>query len=681
MSKADKILFVTLSNIGDAILTLPALDYLRKVFPQARITVLTGPRPKEIFQENPFLEQVIVYDKRGPLKEKIGLLAVLKAQHFDCVVDLRNSYFGWLLAARLKIPVFLKIPPAIKHMQQRHLFKVTAMLGERVRVLTKPESGFLQIKPQDGQYIEKILQQNNIKPGERIVVVSPGARSHTKRWEQEKFEDLILKLAKEPGIKIVLVGDKEDALITGQICSRLKRAPLDLAGRTNLPQLSSLLKKAELLISNDSAVMHLASYLGTPVVAVFGPSDDLKYGPWSRGSVAVRKEIFCRPCEKAQCRFKTLECLQRVSVEDVWSSVKEILFLRDLSGQEPRENYFKRILIMRTDRIGDVLLSTPVIKALREAYPYSYLAMMVSPYAREIVEGNPYLDEVILYDKDSQHKSWISSFKLARQLASKRFDLAIILHPTNRVHLLAYLCGIPMRIGYDRKFGFLLTNRLKHLKQRGEKHELDYNLDMVEYLGIEPKSKQLFMPIKEDSEQWVKVLLEKSGISFKDKLLGLHPGASCPSKVWPLERFAEVADRLADKYGFKVIIVSGKNDSAKAKVVAQAMKSPAVNLAGETSLSQLACLLKRCALFISNDSGPVHLAVAVGVPVISIFGRQQAGLSPKRWGPLGAKDKVLHKSAGCIECLAHNCVKSFACLKAITVEDVITAAESVFKAG
>ena len=189
------------------------------------------------------------------------------------------------------------------------------------------------------------------------------------------------------------------------------------------------------------------------------------------------------------------------------------------------------------------------------------------------------------------------------------------------------------------------------------------------------------MPIKEDSEQWVKVLLEKSGISFKDKLLGLHPGASCPSKVWPLERFAEVADRLADKYGFKVIIVSGKNDSAKAKVVAQAMKSPAVNLAGETSLSQLASLLKRCALFISNDSGPVHLAVAVGVPVISIFGRQQAGLSPKRWGPLGAKDKVLHKSAGCIECLAHNCVKSFACLKAITVEDVITAAESVFKAG
>jgi ADP-heptose:LPS heptosyltransferase len=107
------------------------------------------------------------------------------------------------------------------------------------------------------------------------------------------------------------------------------------------------------------------------------------------------------------------------------------------------------------------------------------------------------------------------------------------------------------------------------------------------------------------------------------------------------------------------------------------MNHPAVDLAGETSVSQLASVLKRCSLFISNDSGPVHLASAVGTPVVSIFGRSQQGLSPKRWSPLGGKSRILHKSAGCIECLAHNCVKEFSCLKAITADDVIKAAEEL----
>jgi ADP-heptose:LPS heptosyltransferase len=109
------------------------------------------------------------------------------------------------------------------------------------------------------------------------------------------------------------------------------------------------------------------------------------------------------------------------------------------------------------------------------------------------------------------------------------------------------------------------------------------------------------------------------------------------------------------------------------------MRHSAVNLAGKTSVSQLASILKRCRLFISNDSGPVHIASALGVAVISIFGRNQKGLSPDRWAPLGKNARVLHKEVGCVECLAHNCVKDFICLKAITAEDVIRVADSLLK--
>ena len=293
------------------------------------------------------------------------------------------------------------------------------------------------------------------------------------------------------------------------------------------------------------------------------------------------------------------------------------------------------------------------------------------------MEDNPYLDEVIIYDKDGKHKSWQRSMKFARNLKKKRFDLALILHPTNRVHLVTFFAGIRRRIGYDRKLGFLLTDRIKHTKQLGQKHELEYALDLVRYLGIEPKDKTLFMPIKPESERWAEELFKQEGIKKTDKLLAIHPAASCPSKIWPNERFADVAARLIERYGFKVLVIAGPKDLALAESLIKHMHKPAINLAGKTSVSQLASILKRCSLFISNDSGPVHIAAAVGTPVISIFGRNQKGLSPTRWGPTGKKDKILHKEVGCIECLAHNCTKEFACLKAITVDDVVNAADSL----
>ncbi|MCX5712746.1 MAG: lipopolysaccharide heptosyltransferase II, partial [Candidatus Omnitrophica bacterium] len=371
--------------------------------------------------------------------------------------------------------------------------------------------------------------------------------------------------------------------------------------------------------------------------------------------------------------------------EDVLRQARDLLKPRTENRepkQSPDRNFkteFKRILVVRTDRIGDVVLSTPVLKGLRENFPQAYIAMMVSPYAKDIVEGNPFVDEVITYDKDAKHKSWFESMKFSRNLKKRGFDLALILHPINRAHLITYFSGIKKRVGFDRKFGFLLTDRIKHAKQEGQKHELEYNLDFLRYLGIEPQDKKLFMPIKPESEAWVKQMFEKEGINSSDKLLAVHAAASCPSKVWPAERFARVADKLAASRGLKVIIVSGPKDINISNEVAKLMRTPAINLAGKTSVSQLASVLKRCCIFISNDSGPVHIASAVGTPVVSIFGRNQKGLSPKRWGPVGERDKVLHKKTDCVECLAHNCARGFLCLNSITVEEVVEAAESVLK--
>ena len=678
MTYVNKILFITLSNIGDVILTLPALDGLRQQYPLAKITVMVGPRPKEIFEGNPHIEKTIVFDKHSRLIDKIKLFNRLKKEHFDMVVDLRNSFFGFFLPCKYKTSSLRIIPKHITHMKDRHLYKMANGKWQMAngKIAEAPRRSFYT-GPEDEEYIGGILKENNIAAQDKIIVVASGARSHIKRWAQDKFVELIPSLIEEFGVRVVLVGDKDDIAITKYIVQHSRYPIVDLSAKTNIAQLASLLKKSKLVITNDSATLHLASYLNIPIVAIFGPTNESKYGPWSENSRVVKKDIFCRPCEKAQCRFETLKCMQLIKVEDVLKATREILLGNQKPETRNQKDNFKRILIVRTDRIGDVLLSTPVIKALRDYYPDAYIAVMVSPYAREIVEGNPNLDEVIIYDKDCKHKNWLGSIKFAQNLKKMKFDLALILHPTNRVHLVTFFARIPRRVGYDRKLGFLLTDRIKHTKQLGEKHELEYTLDLVRYLSLEPKDKNLFMLIKPTSEEWAEELFRQEGISESDKLLVIHPGASCISKIWPLIRFAQVADRLVEKYGFKVLLIAGPKDISKAQDVSKNMHHPSINLAGKTSVSQLASLLKRCQLFISNDSGPVHIACAVGAPVISIFGRNQKGLSPERWGPLGLRDKILHKEIGCIECLAHNCVKEFACLKAITVDDVIKAADSI----
>jgi len=676
-----KVLFITLSNIGDVILSLPALDYLINSFCDVQMTVIAGPRSREIFQDNPKINNLIIYDKHAAFREKVKLFNRLQKDKFDVIVDLRNSFFGAFLRAKYKTSPFMAVPGNIKHMKERHLYKVKNL---SCRLSPDPSSEnkkrCLYTRQEDEKYINLLLKESGISRDDKIAIISPGARSHIKRWSADKFAQLSIFLADKIGLKVILVGDKDDKGVAHYISDKSVGFILDFTGRTSLIQLAVLLKKAECVITNDSAILHLAGYLDIPTVGIFGPTNELKYGPWSFKQAIVKKDIFCRPCEKAQCRFMNLACLQLVKIEDVLRGIRRVLSIReaDLISSYPPQD-FRRILIVRTDRIGDVILSTPVINALRQSYPHAYIAMMVSPVAREIVEGNPHLDEVIIYDKENKHKSWRRSFKFSQNLKKKKFDLAIILHPTNRVHLLSFLAGISRRIGYDRKLGFLLTDRVKHTKQRGEKHELEYNLDLIRYLGIELAGREPFMPIRQESEQWAERLFRERGIDKSSKIIAIHPGASCPSKIWPGDRFAAVADNLVDKYAAQVLFVSGPKDTVLVDKVISHMRRRAINLAGNSSLSQLASLLKRCDLFISNDSGPVHIASALGVPVISIFGRKQDGLSPKRWGPLGLKDRFLHKETGCLECLAHNCVKDFACLKAITVDDVLKVADEIIR--
>lgn len=679
MRPIRKILFITLSNIGDCILTMPALDALKNRYPDAAITVFCGPRPAGLFEHDQTIRSTVVYDKRASLRDKARLVLSLITQKFDLVVDMRNSLLGLLLPAGMRFWGASRRLGASAHMRDRH-YSVIERPG--IPGGTAVPRLSLAVTAADRKTADGLLAQSGVTAAQRFVVVSAGARSAIKRWPRERYAELLRRIIREFGVRVVLLGDRDDAAVNGYLAAQCGSAVVDATGRTTFACAAALLERARLLITNDSANLHLASYLNVPVIGIFGPTDDAKYGPWSRQSATVKKEIFCRPCCKAQCRFNTLACMQLVSVEDVLLPVRRFLS-GDMAGcgrQEAPQARYKRILVTRTDRIGDVVLSTPVLKALRMAYPCAYLAMLVRPYTRAVVEGNPYLDEIIVYDKKECDGNFFKFFGFIRRLAGRKFDAALVLHPTNRDHLIVFLSGIKRRIGYGRKLGFLMTDRLVHDKQLGQKHESEYALDMARCLGIEPREKEFFVPADSRAEQWAGDFLRAAGVKAGERVVAINPGASCPSKIWPPVRYAAVADALAAR-GYKIVVLAGPDslDKKTAQSVIGNMRAPAVDCIDKAPIPETASLFRRSSLVISADTGPMHIAAAVGVPVIAIFGRNQAGISPQRWGPANKNSIVLHKDVGCTKCLAHGCAMGFACLAAVTVEEVLVAADRLIQ--
>jgi len=320
----NKILFITLSNFGDVILTLPVLDILRTNYPKARITVMVGPRTAEIFKNTPHIHDFIVYNKYAPLREKVRLFFQLKKEGFDLVVDLRNTLYGALLPAQYRTSPFLYMPRHIRHMKECNIYRLKMALRKaKPPLLLRTDQRLLYVSREDENYVNNLLQENGITQSHKVVIISPATGGSTRRWKKEKFIELCDRLARK--YKPILIGKKEDKPLTQYIQAHCKERIIDFTGLTNLAQLSFLLEKSALVVVCDTGILHLASYLNTPLVALFGPSDERRYGPWSNRFKVVLAPVRCRPCRKPDCKLKTVECMREISVNKVFDSIDALL--------------------------------------------------------------------------------------------------------------------------------------------------------------------------------------------------------------------------------------------------------------------------------------------------------------------------------------------------------------------
>lgn len=661
-----KILIVTLSNLGDVILTLPVFQALIDAYPSAELDVIVGESGRMVFEKDPRVRHVTVYDKKMSLFEKWRFLKKVRAERYDILVDLRRSVIGLFGGAKVRNS-YLRSQNKRRHRADKHLSALDGIVAAGTGSASA-RPGWLNGRIQDGPGQVPPL------PDGRFIVAAPGSKSDVKKWPAEKYASLLRQLAEEKDCSIVLVGDKNDAADAEKVKRAFDlsakgnaRSLQDLTGKTDLHGLISIIQKASLVITNDSAPLHIADSLRIPTLAIFGPTDPKKYGPRRAGSAALSKRLFCQPCEKAQCRYGH-ECLKELEVPEV--RAKAIQVMEDTLRSE---NF--KILLIRLDRVGDLVLSLPAIEALRRRFPQARISVMTRSYTKDILEGDPLIDEVIPYDyeKHGRHSFGRGYFRLLRQVAKRRFDAAVVLHPGIRSSLIPFLCAIPHRIGYRDANSWFLTRTVKDERHAGQKHESRYAMDLASALGADPAAPLPLPSISVDPSARDKILelLERHGVGPKEAVIALHPGASCPSKRWPKENFRSFAQKILREFPFHVVLVGAKEEKPAASFIEKDLGPRVLNLAGQLSLKELAALLSRCEVLISNDSGPVHVAAAVGTRVISLFGRNQAGLSAQRWKPLGPGHAVIQKDVGCAVCLAHRCPIEFECLKAIHVEDVL----------
>lgn len=332
----------------------------------------------------------------------------------------------------------------------------------------------------------------------------------------------------------------------------------------------------------------------------------------------------------------------------------------------------KRILVVRTDRLGDVILSLPVPIALKKSYPGVQISMLVQPYTAKIAAGHPAVDELLIYDNLPEKNKLRFIRQWARRLRQKQFDAVLVLHASFELALICYWAGIPVRVGTGfRAYAFLFNRKVFHHRKNAERHELDYNLDLVKKIGAEPGTVRFQIDIPEQAFVTAKNFLIQNKLTSQQKPVILHPGSGGSAKDWPLQKFAQLNDQLQKELGVKVIITGGPTEQDIIKNLISRCRHKPVGWSGSHSLKELAALIQQAGLFISNSTGPLHLAVAVETPVIGFYCPIIPCL-PQRWGPYAQVDSVLMPPGvpHCKKCTFERC-QYFNCMERIEVSQAM----------
>lgn len=328
----------------------------------------------------------------------------------------------------------------------------------------------------------------------------------------------------------------------------------------------------------------------------------------------------------------------------------------------------RNVLIIKLRYIGDVLLATPTLRAIKAARPEVRLTMMVNRGTEDVLSGNPDVDDIMILDKRSLAAQW----QLIVGLRRRRFDTVIDLTDGDRSAFLSWVSAAPVRIGFNdehRWRGRCYTGVVQPVP--GVRHRIDRDLEALKPVNIPAGSEDPRLWLTPEEEKSADQLLDQLGIQRSQSMVILQPGARYWFKAWPPERFAELADRLTTDYHCQVLIGGSQQDVDLGQQIRQMAKSKPTIMAGRTTIKQFTAIAKQSALFVGSDSGAMHIATAVETPVVALFGPSD----PREWGPRGGPAEVIYKGLDCRACFHPTCQRGEQnCMRLITTDEVMMAA-------
>jgi len=351
--------------------------------------------------------------------------------------------------------------------------------------------------------------------------------------------------------------------------------------------------------------------------------------------------------------------------------------------REINPEMWRRILVSAPNWIGDAVMCSPALKGIRQAFPSAEICVLARPAVADLLRDHSCLDNILVCQYQGRHASIVGQFRLARELHFRRFDLAVLFPNSFSSALTVFLARIPHRVGYPTDGrSFLLTHAVPLPPAPKTLHQVCYYEELIRPFCSGYSSQSPELHVSKDDERQADTLLASMGLSADRILLAVNPGAMYGgAKRWLPERFAEAADQLIQKLGaeespsseIKCVIVGAPGEEGLGREVARRMQREAIVLSGQTSLGALKALIKRCRLYLTNDTGPMHIANALNVPVVAVFGPTDHTTT----SPFSPGHVVVRTPVDCSPCLLRECPIDHRCMTGVTVEQVVQAAAQI----
>lgn len=699
MGEFRTILFIELlGGIGDIVIALPAIHALARSHPTAKLKVLTFAPGSELLAADPWIDRVICAPS-GQARQAVD--ALLGSESFDLIVSDTN-YDGIGSAIEAYQSTSSHHPVVITNLWRSP--PDDERVGDRFLSILKTEKIITEASIQNDEaqiYLTAIEGQTARQPLEAayrpLIVLYPDAGMPIKQWSVDNFITLGQALQQQYGATVIVpIGS--DPQQAEQIVQGIG-GTAQVLPRGSLRQLAATLAQADLMIAADTGSARIAAALNIPTITLFGPSWHGRYGQPSphinlQGYPTCPERLIRNFTEQrcwysGQCPFDWRTCLDDISPPDVLKAATHLLNPARLTPSSCPStplpfslpsSRLQNILVMRLDNIGDVIMTSPVFRALRQNLPDATITLMASPSGTFAAPLLPGIDRVLPWRVLWQDLGRLDfdpdrEWRLIETLKAHQFDAALILtsfsqspHPAA---LLCALAGIPVRIGESKEQDSgTLTHAIPPASD--QIHQVDRNLRLVEAMGFAVTDRRLSLHPPDPTHQTVTQIFKQhtQPSKYPDSYLLLNPWTTCQSRNYDPDRFATAARQLSEMTGWTVVVTGTEKDRQRSRGLLEKLGDCALDLVGKTSLSELVALVAEAKLVLTNNTSTMHIAEAMQTPQVVLFaGTEQES----QWQPRYSPFQLLRRDTVCSPCYAFECPYQLQCLD-IDPAEILTAA-------